>query len=136
MKVSDGGKLTAHFNSYSPVAIIATTVESAQTLVNTYNHGIGSDEIGAAAGTTAADGGNDDGNDSNDGGRGILSGIQRNEREHHHGIKGMRRDGHVQEPPRKDRRGERHHRLHRNAYAEYKPAETLKERQVEEGVKR
>ncbi len=46
VKVTSAGKLTAHFNSYSPVAIIVTTLSSAQTLVNTYNHAIGSDEIG------------------------------------------------------------------------------------------
>jgi hypothetical protein len=51
-KISSAGKVTAHFNSFSPVAIIATTEHSAQTLVNTYSHSAGSDAGNAAATTT------------------------------------------------------------------------------------
>jgi hypothetical protein len=51
-KISSAGKVTAHFNSYSPVAIMATTEHSAQTLVNTYSHSAGSDAGNAAATTT------------------------------------------------------------------------------------
>jgi hypothetical protein len=53
-KISSAGKVTAHFNSFSPVAIIVTTSESAQRLVNTYSHSAGSDAgTGAAVATTA-----------------------------------------------------------------------------------
>jgi hypothetical protein len=51
-KISSAGKVTAHFNSYSPVGIIATTSHSAQELVNTYSHSAGSDAGNAAATTT------------------------------------------------------------------------------------
>lgn len=51
-KISSAGKVTAHFNSFSPVAIIATNVESAQTLVNTYSHDAGSDAAGAQPAAT------------------------------------------------------------------------------------
>jgi len=48
-KISSAGKVTAHFNSFSPVAIISTTATSAQNLVNTYSHSAGSDAGNAAA---------------------------------------------------------------------------------------
>lgn len=48
-KISSAGKVTAHFNSFSPVAIIVTTSESAQRLVNTYSHSAGSDAGSASA---------------------------------------------------------------------------------------
>jgi hypothetical protein len=51
-KISSAGKVTAHFNSFSPVSIIATNVHSAQTLVNTYSHSAGSDAGSASATTT------------------------------------------------------------------------------------
>jgi hypothetical protein len=51
-KISSAGKVTAHFNSFSPVAIIVTTGTSAQQLVNTYSHSAGSDAGNAAATTT------------------------------------------------------------------------------------
>jgi len=54
-KISSAGKVTAHFNSFSPVAIIVTTSESAQRLVNTYSHSAGSDAgTGSAAVATTA----------------------------------------------------------------------------------
>jgi hypothetical protein len=51
-KISSAGKVTAHFNSFSPVAIIVTTSHSAQQLVNTYSHSAGSDAGSASATTT------------------------------------------------------------------------------------
>lgn len=54
-KISSAGKVTAHFNSFSPVAIQVTNVESAQRLVNTYSHSAGSDAgTGSAAVATTA----------------------------------------------------------------------------------
>ena len=41
-KISAAGKVKAHFNSFSPISVIATNVTSAQKLVNTYNHSAGS----------------------------------------------------------------------------------------------
>jgi hypothetical protein len=51
-KISAAGKVTAHFNSFSPVAIITTTSTSAQQLVNTYSHSAGSDAGNAPAAAT------------------------------------------------------------------------------------
>ena len=53
VKITSAGKLTAHFNSFSPVAIIATDVSGAQTLANTYSHEMGSDTASVTSAATA-----------------------------------------------------------------------------------
>ena len=51
-KISAAGKLTAHFNSFGPFAIIVTTEDSAQQLANTYSHSVGSDAANLTPATT------------------------------------------------------------------------------------
>ena len=46
VKIGSGGRVTANFNSYGPVAIIATSTESAQKMVNSYYIAEGSDQSG------------------------------------------------------------------------------------------
>lgn len=46
VKIGSGGRVTANFNSYGPVAIIATSTESAQKMVNSYYIAEGSDQAG------------------------------------------------------------------------------------------
>jgi hypothetical protein len=51
-KVTTGGKVTAHINSFSPIGIITTKSENAQKIANTYSKSIGSDGGDAATTTT------------------------------------------------------------------------------------
>ncbi len=48
-KISANGRVKAHFNSYSPFAILVTEEENLQMLVNTYYHSAGSDSGTAEA---------------------------------------------------------------------------------------
>ena len=54
VKVNGSGKVTAHFNSFSPVAIIATTCNSAQKLANSCSFNMGSDDPASTALSSSA----------------------------------------------------------------------------------
>ncbi len=54
VKISNSGSVSAYYNSYGPVAIIATDVNSAQKLVNTYYLTAGTDQAMGLSATIAA----------------------------------------------------------------------------------
>ncbi len=53
VKIKSGGRVTANFNSYSPVAIIATSNTSAQSLVDTLYYTAGTDQASGLSATIA-----------------------------------------------------------------------------------
>ncbi len=53
VKIKSGGRVTANFNSYSPVAIIATSNTSAQALVDTLYYTAGTDQSSGLSATIA-----------------------------------------------------------------------------------